>query len=131
MPASPNVTVADMSVMLQSFGFKHGIPRNADFVFDARCLPNPHWHPELRPCKPARPGGGGFPRRDHRYTAMLQQIGEFLAHWIPCFESEGRKLSDHRRGLPAASIDRCAWSNACSGFSRHRAGRRHQSPELP
>ncbi|MCB1802762.1 MAG: RNase adapter RapZ, partial [Gammaproteobacteria bacterium] len=39
----------EMSIMLQSFGFKHGVPRNADFVFDARCLPNPHWHPELRP----------------------------------------------------------------------------------
>ena len=37
-----------LSLMLQSFGFKHGMPRNADFVFDMRCLPNPHWDATLR-----------------------------------------------------------------------------------
>ena len=40
---------SEMSIMLQSFGFKNGVPRHADFVFDARCLPNPHWQADLRP----------------------------------------------------------------------------------
>src|ERR1700723_3499120 len=38
-----------MSVLVESFGFKHGIPGDADFVFDARSLPNPYWEPTLRP----------------------------------------------------------------------------------
>jgi RNase adaptor protein for sRNA GlmZ degradation len=37
-----------MSILFESFGFKHGIPVEADFVFDVRCLPNPHWEPQLR-----------------------------------------------------------------------------------
>ncbi len=37
-----------MDILFTSFGFKHGSPQDADFVFDARCLPNPHWVPELR-----------------------------------------------------------------------------------
>ena len=42
-------TSAHLSVQLESFGYKHGTPTDADFVFDSRCLPNPHWEPELRP----------------------------------------------------------------------------------
>ena len=38
-----------VSLLLQSFGFKHGVPRDVDFVFDMRCLPNPYWQSELRP----------------------------------------------------------------------------------
>lgn len=38
-----------LSLMFQSFGYKYGIPQDADMVFDARCLPNPHWIPRLRP----------------------------------------------------------------------------------
>src|SRR5207237_9257345 len=41
-------TVGRLSIMFESFGFKHGIPGDADFVFDARSLPNPYWEPSLR-----------------------------------------------------------------------------------
>ena len=37
-----------MTIVLQSFGFKHGIPNDSDFMFDVRCLPNPYWQPNLR-----------------------------------------------------------------------------------
>ncbi|MCB1774454.1 MAG: RNase adapter RapZ [Gammaproteobacteria bacterium] len=80
----------EMSIMLQSFGFKHGLPRNADFVFDARCLPNPHWHPDLRPLTGRDAAVAEFLGRDLKVQALLSQISEFLVHWIPCFESEGR-----------------------------------------
>lgn len=79
-----------MSIMLQSFGFKHGVPRNADFVFDVRCLPNPHWHPELRPLTGRDAAVGEFLGKDPQVGAMLEQIREFLIRWIPCFEDEGR-----------------------------------------
>jgi UPF0042 nucleotide-binding protein len=39
---------AELSIQIESFGFKHGVPYDADFVFDVRCLPNPYWNPELR-----------------------------------------------------------------------------------
>ena len=42
-------TTHEMSVLLVSFGYKHGVPPDADFVYDVRCLPNPHWKAELRP----------------------------------------------------------------------------------
>jgi UPF0042 nucleotide-binding protein len=80
----------EMSIMLQSFGFKHGVPRNADFVFDARCLPNPHWQPDLRPYTGREQPVADFLGPDLQVRAMLSQISEFLTHWIPCFEREGR-----------------------------------------
>jgi UPF0042 nucleotide-binding protein len=80
----------EMSILLQSFGFKHGVPRNADFVFDARCLPNPHWQPGLRPYtgrdRPVIDYLGGDPK----VSGMLNHIEDFLAQWIPCFEGEAR-----------------------------------------
>jgi UPF0042 nucleotide-binding protein len=80
----------EMSVMLQSFGYKHGLPRNADFVFDARCLPNPHWHAELRPHTGKDRPVAEFLGQDEQVRAMLDQISAFLIEWIPCFEHEGR-----------------------------------------
>lgn len=80
----------EMSVMLQSFGFKHGVPRNADFVFDARCLPNPHWQPDLRPYTGRDEPVARFLGDDLKVIGMLSQINDFLTHWIPCFEGEGR-----------------------------------------
>ena len=80
----------EMSIMLQSFGFKHGVPRNADFVFDARCLPNPHWQPDLRPHTGRDRVVAEFLGRDLKVGSMLSDISDFLARWIPCFEAEGR-----------------------------------------
>jgi UPF0042 nucleotide-binding protein len=79
-----------MSIMLQSFGFKHGVPRNADFVFDARCLPNPHWHPDLRPFTGRDAPVANFLSSDQQVRGMLSSVSDFLSHWIPCFEGEGR-----------------------------------------
>ncbi len=80
----------EMSIMLQSFGFKHGVPRNADFVFDARCLPNPHWHPDLRPLTGRDAPVASFLGDDPEVLGMLNQISDFFSQWIPCFEGEGR-----------------------------------------
>ena len=76
--------------MLQSFGFKHGLPRNADFVFDARCLPNPHWHPEQRPHTGRDKPVADFLGHDLQVRALLSHISDFLTQWVPCFEREGR-----------------------------------------
>jgi UPF0042 nucleotide-binding protein len=80
----------EMSIMLQSFGFKHGVPRNADFVFDVRCLPNPHWHPDLRPLTGRDAPVAEFLASESHVVGMLDEIAGFFTRWIPCFESEGR-----------------------------------------
>lgn len=80
----------EMSILLQSFGFKHGAPRNADFVFDARCLPNPHWQPELRPLTGRDQPVADFLSDDLKVRGMISHLEDFLSQWVPCFEEEGR-----------------------------------------
>jgi RNase adapter protein RapZ len=79
-----------LSVLFQSFGFKHGLPNDVDFVFDVRCLPNPHWEPALRPLT-----GRDQPVMDFLSSQpMVQQFYEhlesFFTAWIPRFEAENR-----------------------------------------
>jgi UPF0042 nucleotide-binding protein len=79
-----------LSLMLQSFGFKHGMPRNANFVFDVRCLPNPHWRPELRPLSGRDRAVADFLEESDAVKRMLYDLNDFVQRWIPCFEQEGR-----------------------------------------
>ena len=79
-----------LSILVESFGFKHGIPRHADFVFDARCLPNPHWHPDLRPLTGKDGPVVDFLARDDQVQRMFGDISSFLETWVPCFRAEGR-----------------------------------------
>ena len=79
-----------LTVMFQSFAFKRGLPLDADFVFDARCLPNPHWQPQLRPLS-----GKDAPVRDFLDADPL--VGEYFADtvrwleaWLPRFEADDR-----------------------------------------
>lgn len=79
-----------ISLLFQSFGFKQGVPRDADFVYDARCLPNPHWQPELRPLSGHDRAVASFLEGDSNVQRYKEDIIRFLEQWIPCFESEGR-----------------------------------------
>ena len=81
---------AQLSLLIQSFGFKHGLPRDADFVFDARCLPNPHWQPELRPLTGRDAAVAQFLRSESKVDRLLADITGFLDHWVPSFEDDGR-----------------------------------------
>ena len=81
---------ANLTLLFQSFGFKHGIPLDADFVFDVRCLPNPHYDPLLRPLT-----GRDKPVIDfleHTPTAqkMFSDINTFVTDWLPCFIADNR-----------------------------------------
>ncbi|NOR79464.1 MAG: RNase adapter RapZ, partial [Methyloprofundus sp.] len=79
-----------ISIQTQSFGFKHGIPLDADFVFDARCLPNPYWSPELRGFTGKDQAVIDFLQSEVIVTEFLQDITTFLERWIPRFEKENR-----------------------------------------
>lgn len=79
-----------LSVLLQSFGFKYGVPDAVDFVFDVRCLPNPNWEDSLKPLTGLDPQVAKFlEQRDHT-TDMLRDIGDYLLRWLPAFAHENR-----------------------------------------
>ncbi len=79
-----------MSILFQSFGHKHGVPKDADFVYDVRCLPNPHWIAELRPYTGCDQPVVDFLGQDKQVQKMLEHIIQFLQAWIPAFEEDGR-----------------------------------------
>ena len=79
-----------LSLLFQSFGFKHGSPTDSDFVFDVRCLPNPHWEPDLRPLTGQDPGVIEFLQSYEIVDRMFQQIADFIDNWIPEFEAQNR-----------------------------------------
>jgi UPF0042 nucleotide-binding protein len=79
-----------ISVQFESFGYKHGIPLDADFIFDARSLPNPHWVPELRAQTGKDQDVIDFLKSQPLVNEFFQDISNFLERWIPRFEAEGR-----------------------------------------
>ena len=79
-----------MALQFQSFGFKHGIPGDTDFIFDVRCLPNPHWEPSLRPKSGRDQAVADFLEQHPSVEKMCESIQTYLSTWVPCFESENR-----------------------------------------
>ena len=79
-----------LSMLFESFGFKHGVPLDADFVFDVRCLPNPHWEPKLRPLTGQDSAVVAFLEQQPDVEKMIDDLCHFLETWIPCFETGKR-----------------------------------------
>lgn len=80
----------NFSLLFESFGFKHGIPTDADFVFDVRCLPNPHWEATLRKFTGLDQPVIDFLQEHDTVKQMFEDIKKFLSTWIPRFEHENR-----------------------------------------
>ncbi len=79
-----------LSVLIESFGYKHRIPADADFVFDMRCLPNPYWSVDLRGLTGLDREVIDFLNSHESFTAMYEDIVAFLNRWIPRFEEAQR-----------------------------------------
>lgn len=79
-----------LAVLLLSFGFKNGLPDGADFVFDVRNLPNPHWVPELRPLTGRDEAVAHYLEAHAETGALLGDIGAFLRRWLPAFQAQDR-----------------------------------------
>ena len=79
-----------MSLVLLSFGYKNGIPPGADYVFDVRCLPNPHWIPALAPLDGRRRPVAKFLEKSPLVPKMARDIQAFLERWLPAFEGADR-----------------------------------------
>ena len=76
-------TESSLSILVESFGYKHGIPSDADFVFDLRCLPNPHWDLNLRPLTGKDTAVIEFLDKSERVQNMYRDILAFMERWIP------------------------------------------------
>lgn len=79
-----------MAILFESFGFKHGIPVNADMVYDTRCLPNPHWKPLLRPLTGRDPEVIEFLEEQAAVEEMYQDIEHYLTRWLPRYQANNR-----------------------------------------
>lgn len=79
-----------MDLMFISFGYKYGIPSDADFVFDARCLPNPHWVESLKPHTGLDEPVQEFLSEQDRVQEFFWQIKVFLRTWLPRFKTDNR-----------------------------------------
>ena len=79
-----------LSLLFQSFGFKYGVPFDADFVFDVRCLPNPHWETELRNLTGHHTTVINFLQRQPKVQQMRETLINFLETWLPQFAIENR-----------------------------------------
>ncbi|UCE90339.1 MAG: RNase adapter RapZ [Pseudomonadota bacterium] len=79
-----------LSLQLLSFGYKHGVPVDADFVFDVRCIPNPHWVPELRAKTGLDRDVIAFLEKHPAAERMFDDLKRFLETWIPHFEADSR-----------------------------------------
>ena len=80
----------NLIVILQSFGYKHGIPLDADYVFDMRHLPNPHWELELRKYSGLDEPVQKFLESSSQTTEMFKDVYNFLEKWLPAF-AEGHR----------------------------------------
>jgi UPF0042 nucleotide-binding protein len=81
---------ARLTLLFQSFGFKNGIPLDADFVFDVRCLPNPHYDPILRPFTGRDAAVIEFLERLPDVQRMHDDIRNFVENWLPSFIKDNR-----------------------------------------
>ncbi|HZX81802.1 MAG TPA: RNase adapter RapZ [Lysobacter sp.] len=96
-----------MSLLFESFAYRRGVPGDADFVFDARALPNPHWIPSLRPLSGRDAAVRDYLLEQPDVEAFYQQIRAFLDAWLP------RLKSDSTRSYATVAF-------GCSG-GRHRS----------
>ena len=79
-----------MHISMVSFGFKNGLPPDADVVFDVRFLPNPHWDPELRPRTGIDPEVASFVLENPDTEGFLERVSEMLLFLAPRYRAEGK-----------------------------------------
>ena len=111
--------LARLTLFFQSFGFKTGVPLDADFVFDARFLPNPHYDPELRAKTGRDPEVIAFLERETQAALFIEDIQRFLQRWLPRF------VLDHRASINVAIGCTGGWHR--SVYIAERLAQRFQS----
>lgn len=80
----------ELILLFESFGYKHGVPTDADFVFDVRCLPNPHWERKLRLLTGLDKPVQDFLSAQSAVAEMIQDLIAFLDRWLERFDDGAR-----------------------------------------
>ena len=88
--AFDDASTSRLQVAVESFGFKHGLPLDADIVMDVRFLPNPHWEEQLRPLTGHDPAVRDFVLERADTSAFLERLDDLLGTVLPAYETEGR-----------------------------------------
>jgi len=125
------------SLLFQSFAYRHGVPDDADFVFDARALPNPYWEPSLRDCTGRDEAVAQFMSRHEEATQFLADITNFLERWLPSLVRSNRSYltiavgctgGQHRSVYLAERLAKHFDGRYGRALIRHRdlASRRHE-----
>ncbi|MBV7316150.1 RNase adapter RapZ [Shewanella sp. NIFS-20-20] len=119
----------ELVINFESFGFKHGMPTEADFMFDVRFLPNPHWEPELRPFTGLDAPVQEFLGRQVQVNKFIWQIENLLETWLPQLERNNRSYltiaigctgGQHRSVYVADQLAKRFANSKHSVKSRHR-----------
>ena len=126
------VPAAGLTLLFQSFAYKYGIPLDTDMVFDVRCLPNPHYDPQLRPFTGLDRPVVEFCAGDPGVQKMLQDIKRFVAEWLPSFDRDSRSYLTVAIGCTGGRHRSVYLAEALANYFRERHARvlvRHR--ELP
>ena len=120
---------AGMALLFQSFGFKNGIPVDADIVYDVRCLPNPYWEAPLRALTGVDEKVIAYLDSQQEVQHMFADIKEFLQKWLPRFEENNRSYitvaigctgGQHRSVYPSEKLGRYFEDHIKNVQVRHR-----------
>ncbi len=114
----------ELMLLFQSFGFKHGLPLDADLVFDARCLPNPHYDPALRPLTGRDEPVAEFLRSEEKVRRMQDDIRDFVAAWLPAYISDQRSYLTVAIGCTGGQHRSVYLAEVLAAEFRHRFGHR-------
>lgn len=130
-----NQSSKKLSLLFQSFGFKYGIPNDTNFIFDVRCLPNPHWQTELRPLTGQDAPVQQFLIHHTDANVMIKSIIDFVEKWLPQFEAEHRKYmtisigctgGQHRSVFIAEALEKHFSQNRTGVNVRHKELLKHK-----
>jgi UPF0042 nucleotide-binding protein len=125
------------SLLFQSFAYRHGVPDDADFVFDARALPNPYWEPSLRELTGRDEAIAGFMGSHEEAVRFLEDVTGFLERWLPSLVRSNRSYltvavgctgGQHRSVYLAERLAAHFGGRDGTALIRHRdlASRRHE-----
>lgn len=109
-----------LSLLFESFAYRRGVPADADFVFDARVLPNPHWDPQLRPLSGRDGLVRGFLQAQPEVVAYVEQISGFLDAWLPRLKSGTRSYVTVAFGCTGGRHRSVYLAETLAGHARQR-----------
>jgi UPF0042 nucleotide-binding protein len=117
-----------LTLIFESFAFKRGVPSDADFVFDVRMLPNPHYEPELRQLTGQDAAVANYLAEKLEVQQMYEHIRQFLSHWLEALSRDHRSYvtvaigctgGQHRSVFLVEQLAK-AFANEWTTLRRHR-----------